>query len=251
MVRRKSHPNSTNTKVNHDNHKTRRLPRWLKFPHLTTTQKIMVVTSLIASLSLFVSIFDHIENAPHQELSFQEDITQGNKFLNSQNYQKAIDSYDAALEIFRRSPSVLRSEGLAYLDWGINNATILVKANIRPPYSYAKSLIDYCGNSSNYTEEMDTHLFDFSYQCFSEAATYSPSDPELMLYKGISALYCFPSSACDPIKAFNETLTYISTVPTDRMINPLISIRSDAEYGLAVAYLKIGLIEKPTNALTK
>jgi tetratricopeptide (TPR) repeat protein len=158
-------------------------------------------------------------------------------------YEKAVTSYDAALKIHEDSPIVWRNEGIAYLDWGINNQSIAVILDNRPSYSYAKQLIDYCGNSS-LPANMERQFFEFSYQCFSKAATFSSDNPELILYKGITGIYCFPSTTCDPLRDFNETLTYINRMPADRIIPPLISIKNDAAYGEGVIYLKMGSTEK-------
>ena len=159
----------------------------------------------------------------------------------------AIRAYDNALEL-QDSVIVWKNQGIAYMDWAINNQTIAIEVGERPLYSYTRQLIEHYSSTNSLL--VDTNLMQSSYECFCKAIIYSPKDPELLIYKAIASLYTFNFSASDPISTFNDTITYIKALHSDKLTVPQLSILKDATYGLGMAYLEMDLDTEANKCFT-
>jgi tetratricopeptide (TPR) repeat protein len=216
-----------------------------RFRGWSRSEKIAFFTVIISLLSLSVLVVSLI--TPKPDPTFYEYRIQGDKFLNQGEYMTAICAYDKALEL-QDSVIVWKNQGIAYMDWAINNQTIAIEVGERPLYSYTRQLIEHYSSTNSLL--VDTNLMQSSYECFCKAIIYSPKDPELLIYKAIASLYTFNFSASDPISTFNDTITYIKALHSDKLTVPQLSILKDATYGLGMAYLEMDLDTEANRCFT-
>ena len=197
---------------------------------------IAFVIAFVAAASFILGIYIqwYIQNPP----SPVGLVIEGNKRFDSGEYKKAVKYYEKALRSYESDASTWKMKAFALFNFWIANESVSIKRN-KPPYSYAKELINHYDLRDQPTDKNQDYL-ERSLQCFKNAIYYNPKDPETWLYKGIVCLYLSSSLTVNPIEDFDETLTLIDSLPhNQKLYPPLRDIKSCALYGKSIAYSKI------------
>lgn len=162
-------------------------------------------------------------------------IMEGNAHLENGAYEKARRCYDKALEFNVNDPNVLRDKGYALLNLAIGNEDVRI---IR--YSDGEKLVDYFFEHYRFQRTAASRtLFERALQCFVEAKTLKPQDPEIALYCCGLGFYVWTGP--DPIKCFEKTMNLIENLPSSRKRQkPVKAIRDCAWYALCMAYQEYG-----------
>ena len=205
---------------------------------MKSSDKINIIIAFVAIASLALGIYNHwyIQNLPSPD----ELVMEGNTYLDNGDYKRAVRCYTYALKIDESDTNAWKNKGFALFNLGIDNESVSIHRHNIPPYSCGQKLIDYY-NLTYQPTRISRYYLERSLQCFKKAVYHDPKDPEAWLYKGIVSLYLSPSSICNPVEDFDETLTLIDNLPYEKKsYPPLRDIESSALYGKDMAYSKLG-----------
>jgi tetratricopeptide (TPR) repeat protein len=205
---------------------------------MESRDKIGIIIAFVAIASLTLGIYQQwlIQNPQTSDYL----VIKGNNHLRCGEYQRAVECFECALKIHESDTNAWKNKGFALLNLGVDNESLGVyRSNMSPPYVCGKRLIDHY-NSCYQATDMSQNYFQRSYECFTEAVYYEPSDPEAWLYKGIVGLYLMNSSYYNPLGDFNKTLGLINGLPEEQQIcPPIINFESCARCGCEIAYQKL------------